>query len=163
MKRLFTISVVLLFLALAACRLFGDTNLPHWFPTPDSAEGVTLAMEIRGLEDYAESTAPPSPALPPLRFPPAHFPPPPGSDINYLIVTQFVMGVEYQTNAAHSSIMEFQTVYTTNYTPRYPKILYVQATFSETVDGEYDDMGQEMAFKLADATNGFYSARLRIE
>jgi len=106
-----------------------------------------------------------APALPIDRFPPFPVPVSEGGFSNGadIIVTQFVMGVEYQTNAAHGSIMEFQYVPITNYVPRYPRLLYAQLMLQESLNGEKVPLGAPLAFKLGDAEKGFYTVELTIE
>ena len=80
-----------------------------------------------------------------------------------IMVTSYVYRVEYATNTANAVITEFRTVDATNYVPRYPKMLYVQPLFRESLTNEWQELGTELIYKLGDSRSGFYSAKLRIE
>jgi len=147
---------------------YGDTNnMPPYYPTIDMAI-IEMDLVLDLMEAMDTVPVSDAPTIPPGRFVPFPIALPEGgwsngADVDVITVTQFVMAVEYQTNAAHGSIMEFQTVYVTNYVPRFPKQLYIQPTMCETVDGEYKAFGNEIIIKLHDTQTGFYSVKLRIE
>ncbi len=131
--------------------------------------GITLLSSVIAGDGAALTNKPP--AGDPTPFVPIHksippipaIPPNTTPSIRYVMVTNFVYQCEYQTNAANAVITEFRTVNATNYVPRYPKLLYIQPMFSETAGGDPTPLGKELVFKIGDATNGFYSAELRIE
>jgi len=157
MKKLFTFSGSWL----VASAILASSNLTLLSPDPDliPPEGDPIPkehlLEILGITNIPY--APVSIALP---TPP---PMPEFSDTVFIVYTATVYAVEYQTNVANGVITETRTVDATNYVPRYPKMFYIQPQFKEALTDEWQNLGMEHIYKLGDSTNGFYSAKLRIE
>ena len=148
---------------LAACTLIASSNLTLLPPDPDllPPDGDPIPkehlLELQGITNL--------PYVPPAPLPP---PPPPStpydtSNYHYYVVTSYVYKVEYATNTANKIITETRTVDVPIYIERYPKLLYVQPLFRESLTNEWQELGTELIYKLGDSRSGFYSARLRIE